>query len=53
MASERTPNDRTAHSEAMWFLIAATCLGVVVALILRVGFYSLVRVLRLRALAAN
>lgn len=40
---------QAAHREAMWFLIAAICLGGLVALILIVGFYSLFRVLRLRA----
>jgi hypothetical protein len=40
---------QAAHHEAMWFLIAAVCLGALVVLILLVGFYSLVRILRLRS----
>ncbi len=40
---------RAAHSEAMWFLVAAVGLGCLVALILLMGFYSLLRVLRLRS----
>ena len=40
---------QAAHREAMWFLIAAICLGGLVALILLVGFYSLFRILRLRS----
>lgn len=38
-----------AHREAMWFLMAAVALGVLVALIFLVGFWSLFRVLRLRS----
>ena len=38
-----------AHREAMWFLVAALGMGGIVALILLVGFYSLVRVLRARS----
>lgn len=38
----------TAHREAMWFLVAAICLGALVVLMLLVGFYSLFRILRLR-----
>lgn len=37
---------RAAHHEAMWFLIAAACLGGLVALILLFGVYSMVRILR-------
>ncbi len=40
---------QAAYTEAIWYLIAALCLGVVVALILVVGSYSLFRVLRLRS----
>jgi twitching motility protein PilJ len=40
---------QAAHREAMWFLLAAICLGGLVALILLVGFYSLFRILRLRS----
>jgi hypothetical protein len=40
---------QAAHREAMWFLIAALCLGSLVVLILLVGFYSLFRILRLRS----
>ncbi len=40
---------RAAHQEAMRFLIAAICLGVVVALILLFGVYSLFRALRLKS----
>jgi CHASE3 domain sensor protein len=43
----------SAHKEAMWFLIAAIFLGTVVALILLVGTYSLLRILRLRFTAAT
>lgn len=43
---------QAAHSEAMWFLIAAICLGGVVALILLIGFWSLFRILRLRSAAS-
>jgi twitching motility protein PilJ len=40
-----------AHREAMRFLVAAICLGGLVALILLLGFYSMFRMLRLRSLA--
>jgi CHASE3 domain sensor protein len=40
---------QAAYNEAMWFLIAALCLGGLVALILIVGSYSLFRVLRLHS----
>lgn len=40
---------QAAHREAMWFLIAALCLGGLVVLILLVGLYSLIRILRLRS----
>jgi serine/threonine protein kinase/CHASE3 domain sensor protein len=40
---------QAAHHEAMWFLIAAITLGGLVALILLIGIYSLVRVLRLQS----
>ena len=38
-----------ARDEAMWFLIAALCLGTLVGIILLVGFYCLYRMLRLRS----
>jgi CHASE3 domain sensor protein len=44
---------RAAHGEAMWFLIAAICLGGLVALILLIGSYSLFRILRLRSAFAT
>ncbi len=40
---------QTAYNEAIRFLIAALCLGVLVVLILCVGAYSLLRVLRFRS----
>ena len=40
---------RAAHTEAMWFLIAAIGLGALVGLILLVGSFSLIRILRLRS----
>jgi hypothetical protein len=40
---------RAAHREAMWFLIAAGCLGGLVALILLAGCYSMFRILRLKS----
>jgi hypothetical protein len=40
---------QTAHREAMWFLIAAICLGGLVGVILLIGSYSLFRILRLRS----
>ena len=40
---------QAAHGEAMWFLIAAACLGGLVVVILLVGIYCLSRMLRLRA----
>ena len=42
---------QAAHREAMAFLIAALCLGGLVALILLVGFYCAYRMLRLRSAA--
>ena len=42
---------QAAHREAMWFLIAALCLGSLVALMLLVGFYCVYRMLRLRPAA--
>ena len=38
-----------AREEAKWFMIAALGLGLIVALILLVGCYSLTRILRLRS----
>src|SRR5262249_55339331 len=40
---------QAAHREAIWFLIAAACLGGLVALILLIGFYNLFRILRMRS----
>ncbi|MFO0949335.1 MAG: hypothetical protein U1D30_26055 [Planctomycetota bacterium] len=40
---------RNARQEAVWFLIAATVLGSLVALILLIGLVSMVRLLRLRS----
>lgn len=42
---------QAAHREAMWFLVAALCLGGLVALMLLVGFYCVFRMLRLRSAA--
>ena len=44
---------RAAHREARRFLIAATCLGGVVAVILLAGCYSLVRTLRAKTRSAG
>lgn len=41
-----------ARREAMGFLIAAVCLGALVALMLLVGFFSMVRILRLKSAEA-
>ena len=40
---------QAAREEAKWFMIAALGLGLIVALILLVGCYSLTRILRLRS----
>jgi hypothetical protein len=40
---------RSAHTEAMRYLVAAGCLGALVALILLVGSFSLFRILRVRS----
>jgi hypothetical protein len=40
-----------AGREAMWFMIAAICLGALVALILLVGLISMLRILRLKSVS--